>query len=85
MESIGQGGVITIDTLSSPARIVVTDNGAGIPKENEVSLFTPFFSTKANGQGLGLMFIREILTAHGCSFSLKTDGDGLTRFLICFP
>lgn len=84
VESIGQGGVITIDTLSSPARIVVTDNGAGIPRENEVSLFTPFFSTKANGQGLGLMFIREILTAHGCSFSLKTDGDGLTRFVICF-
>lgn len=84
VESIGRGGVITITTGSSPVQITVTDNGAGIAKGDEGQLFTPFFSTKANGRGLGLMFIREILMGHGCSFSLKTGHDGLTRFVISF-
>lgn len=48
-------------------------------------LFSPFFSTKANGQGLGLMFVREILLKHNCRFSLLTGNDGLTRFEIVFP
>lgn len=85
VESIVDGGVITISTSGLPAQIIVTDNGSGVAKGNEGVLFTPFFSTKTNGRGLGLMFIREILTAHGCSFSLKTGSDGLTRFVISFP
>lgn len=83
-ESIGQGGEILIRT-SSPAMIEVVDNGSGITKETEAKLFSPFFSTKPNGQGIGLIFIREVLTRHGCSFSLRTYADGLTRFRILFP
>ena len=82
-ESIGTGGTITIRT-SSPARIEVVDNGPGITKETEAKLFSPFFSTKPNGQGIGLIFIREVLMRHGCSFSLRTYADGLTRFRILF-
>lgn len=85
VESIGENGCISIATSGFPATIEVTDNGAGIAKKDEEHLFTPFFSTKANGQGLGLMFIREILMGHGCTFSLKTGDDGLTRFTITFP
>lgn len=83
-ESIGNGGEIVIRTLS-PATIEVVDNGKGIGKEAESKLFTPFFSTKPNGQGIGLIFIREVLAKHGCSFSLRTYDDGLTRFRIAFP
>lgn len=82
-ESIGQKGVIQIRT-SSPAAIEVIDNGKGITKETEAKLFSPFFSTKPNGQGIGLIFIREVLMRHGCSFSLRTYADGLTRFRILF-
>ena len=82
-ESIGTGGTITIRT-SSPARIEVVDNGPGITKETEAKLFSPFFSTKPNGQGIGLIFIREVLMRHGCSFSLRTYADSLTRFRILF-
>lgn len=82
-ESIGDGGTILVRTVS-PALIEVADNGPGISQQTAERLFTPFFSTKPNGQGIGLLFIREVLTRHGCSFSLRTDEDGWTRFRISF-
>ena len=62
----------------------IADNGEGISKDVEAKLFTPFFSTKPNGQGIGLIFIREVLMKHDCTFSLRTYPDGITRFRICF-
>lgn len=75
-------GQITITTCAAPATITITDNGKGISKEVEGRLFSPFFTTKPNGQGIGLLFIREVLIRHHCHFFLKTDDDGLTRFRI---
>lgn len=83
-ESIEKDGEIIVRTLS-PAIVEVVDNGKGISKEVEAKLFSPFFSTKPNGQGIGLSFIREVLMRHGCTFSLRTYADGLTRFRILFP
>ena len=83
-ESIEKDGEIIVRPLS-PATIEVVDNGKGISKEVEAKLFSPFFSTKPNGQGIGLIFIREVLMRHGCTFSLRTYADGLTRFRILFP
>ncbi|MDC2159914.1 sensor histidine kinase [Bacteroides thetaiotaomicron] len=83
-ESIEKDGEIIVRTLS-PATIEVVDNGKGISKEVEAKLFSPFFSTKPNGQGIGLIFIREVLMRHGCTFSLRTYADGLTRFRILLP
>ena len=83
-ESIENNGEIIVRT-SVPAAVEVVDNGSGINKETEAKLFSPFFSTKPNGQGIGLIFIREVLSRHGCTFSLRTYGDGLTRFRILFP
>lgn len=82
-ESIGTGGTILIRT-EAPATIEVADNGPGIDQNTADRLFTPFFSTKPNGQGIGLIFIREVLTRHGCVFSLRTYDDGWTRFRISF-
>ena len=97
----GTRGVITIATYCQPAdhstslpygdghgggTLVITDNGHGIPPAIAKNLFTPFFSTKPQGQGLGLLLIRDILTAHHCTFNLHTDPeDHLTRFTIQFP
>ena len=83
-ESIGDEGQITIRTSDSPTMLEIGDTGKGISKEVEAKLFTPFFSTKPNGQGIGLIFIREVLMKHGCTFSLRTYPDGITRFRICF-
>ena len=84
VESIGGDGEITITTVAEPASIVIADNGKGISREVEQNLFSPFFTTKSGGQGIGLIFIREVLGAHDCRFSLRTDDDDITRFTILF-
>ena len=83
-ESIGSGGKIYITTFPDPTQLEIADTGKGISRETEEKLFSPFFSTKPGGQGIGLIFTREVLLRHGCSFSLRTDPDGLTRFRILF-
>ena len=83
-ESIETTGKIIIRTSVSPLMLEIGDTGQGISKETETKLFSPFFSTKPNGQGIGLIFIREVLMKHGCTFSLRTYPDGITRFRIFF-
>ena len=78
-------GLVTLE-VTTPATLTITDNGHGIPPAIAKNLFTPFFSTKPQGQGLGLLLIRDILTSHHCTFNLLTDPeDHLTRFTIQFP
>jgi nitrogen-specific signal transduction histidine kinase len=62
----------------------VTDNGPGISAENAPKLFTPFFSTKNQDRGLGLMLIADILRKHGADYSLATV-NSLTTFTITLP
>ncbi len=83
-ESIVNVGEISISTNSNPPSLIIADNGKGIPSDTADKLFTPFFSTKPNGEGLGLIFIREVLLKHNCNFSLYTYDDGITRFTISF-
>ena len=83
-ESIDTNGKIFIRTSASPLMLEIGDTGKGISKVVEAKLFTPFFSTKPNGQGIGVIFIREVLMKHGYTFSLRTYPDGITRFRICF-
>jgi nitrogen fixation/metabolism regulation signal transduction histidine kinase len=83
-ESIEADGLIYIRTSAAPVSLEIADTGKGISKETEGKLFSPFFSTKPNGQGLGLIFIREVLLKHRCTFSLNTGADSLTRFIIVF-
>lgn len=85
VESIGEDGKVTISVTTSPPSVTITDNGKGIPEDVKDKLFSPFFSSKPNGQGLGLIFIREVLDKHNCHFSLSTGEDSLTRFTIRFP
>jgi nitrogen fixation/metabolism regulation signal transduction histidine kinase len=84
MESIVADGNITVTTILNPPCLVIQDNGAGIPEAVRQQLFTPFFSTKKNGQGIGLTMIRDILLNHQFPFSLETDEMGITRFIIRF-
>ena len=85
IESIHKDGDIKISCSEYPKMLVISDNGAGIKPENESKLFTPFFSTKATGQGVGLMLIREILINHNTQFSLTTNREtGWTSFRVVF-
>jgi two-component system nitrogen regulation sensor histidine kinase NtrY len=74
----------SIKLQTSPNGFIISDNGSGIAPEIGDKLFTPFFSTKTTGQGVGLTLIREILLNHKAVFSLKTDGNGWTSFEVGF-
>jgi nitrogen fixation/metabolism regulation signal transduction histidine kinase len=86
VEAVGRGGTVTIGMGVAAGRpsLVVEDSGPGIPAEVQAALFTPFFSTKANGRGIGLTLAQEILTQHGFGFSLESRAGGPTRFTIQF-
>jgi signal transduction histidine kinase len=87
MESIGEDGRILLRLGREPVLdatwdrgrpyLSIEDSGPGIPADVQPLLFTPFFTTKKNGRGLGLTLVQEILTAHGFDFSLaKGKGGG---------
>jgi signal transduction histidine kinase len=65
-------------------QLIITDTGKGITAHQQELLFSPFFSTKKDGQGIGLMLVREILVNHGFEFSLKTVAERQTEFVISF-
>jgi C4-dicarboxylate-specific signal transduction histidine kinase len=62
----------------------VRDTDPGIAQEAAGKLFAPFYSTKKDGQGVGLMLSREILSQHGFDFSLNNVADGGAEFRIGF-
>jgi two-component system nitrogen regulation sensor histidine kinase NtrY len=67
------------------SRVRITDTGGGLPEPVKEHLFTPFFTTKENGQGIGLTMVQEILLAHGCDFALENGRDGTAVFSVLFP
>jgi two-component system, NtrC family, nitrogen regulation sensor histidine kinase NtrY len=62
--------------------LAIEDTGSGIASEAQSNLFTPFFSTKPHGQGIGLTLVQEILAAHGCDYALERTAHETTRFTI---
>ncbi len=84
VESIEKDGHIYITVRSENKSITIADTGKGISKDVEQKLFRPFFSTKPTGQGIGLLFIREVLSQHNFNYSLRTYPDGWTRFVVRF-
>lgn len=71
-----------VEVVVHSSHLVVRDNGKPISPDLEANLFNPFFSTKPDGQGIGLTLTRDILVNHGFPFSLKTNPDGWTEFTI---
>lgn len=61
-------------------RIDVTDNGAGIPKEELDKIFLPFYTTKKQGSGIGLSLSKQILRQHGGSIRVSSQPGGPTVF-----
>ena len=78
IESIGEDGTIALSLADEGAHTVLTvaDSGAGIAAGARPLLFTPFFSTKRDGRGLGLILVQDILVQHGFAFSLDDAPGG---------
>ncbi|MFB6125603.1 MAG: sensor histidine kinase [Halanaeroarchaeum sp.] len=73
-------GTVEITVGALPDGRYVEDDGRGIPTEHHDDVFELGFSTK--GTGLGLPFVREIITAHGGTISVGESGEGGARFEI---
>lgn len=86
VESIdGTGSIdVWVSTINGRGCLAISNDGAPIPDDVSRKLFSPFFTTKKEGRGLGLTLISEILKRHGAFFSLRTGSDGITRFQIQF-
>jgi nitrogen fixation/metabolism regulation signal transduction histidine kinase len=84
IEAIGENGEVKFIVYPSKKQLIISDTGKGISAEQSEQLFTPFFSTKKDGQGIGLTLVREILANHGFEFSLKTAAHKVTEFTIWF-
>jgi signal transduction histidine kinase len=66
-------------------RITVFDNGAGIPPTVMPKLFRPFFTTKANGTGLGLAVVQKIIVQHGGQVEARNRQEGGAAFIVTLP
>ena len=84
IEAIEGAGTIRFATNHQLKQLTITDSGKGIARLSTDQLFSPFFSTKKDGQGIGLTLVKEILLNHGFEFSLNTIQPGETVFLIRF-
>ena len=63
-------------------QIEITNNGSAIPAEVAENIFTPFFTTKADGSGIGLAVSRQIIRLHGGILRLKHNDEGRVTFAI---
>jgi signal transduction histidine kinase len=68
-----------VRVVAQEGRLIVSDTGSGIDEKSLEQLFTPFFTTKASGTGLGLSNVRKILDAHGAKIAVESaPGQGTT-------
>ena len=65
--------------------IAFADTGKGIPEETLPKIFTPLFTTKAQGMGFGLAICKRIMEAHGGSITVETELNKGTTFTISLP
>ena len=85
----GEQPCITIETqhdsTNAVARIIVADNGPGVPKADREKLFMPYYSTKRRGSGLGLAIVRRIVAEHGGSIEVGDNVPQGSRFVMELP
>ncbi|MCS6949571.1 MAG: GAF domain-containing protein [Armatimonadota bacterium] len=88
VQAMPKGGVLTIGAQPEPGDMVsisVRDTGVGIPPENLDRIFTPFFTTKAKGSGLGLANVQKIVESHGGTISVQSWVGAGTVFRLLLP
>ena len=85
----GQSPTITIATAhdreAGVVRVVVSDNGPGVPAADRDKLFMPYYSTKGRGSGLGLAIVRRIIVEHGGRIEVGEAAPSGTAFTIELP
>jgi signal transduction histidine kinase len=76
---------LVVRRVDDMAEFAVIDRGCGVPPEHRASLFQPFFSTKAEGMGMGLNICRSIVEFHQGRLHLEENPEGGTIFRFTLP
>ena len=87
IDAIPQRGTIEINScrMKDCIKIAFTDTGTGIPEDTLPKIFTPLFTTKAQGMGFGLAICKRIIEAHGGTIAIKTEVNKGTTFTVVLP
>ena len=86
-QAVGHGGAITItvDSTDGHCCVTVKDNGPGIAADIREKIFTPFFTTKSRGSGLGLPTAKRLVEAHDGTIDIECPPDGGTIVTVQLP
>lgn len=82
-----EGDVVTVHTYRKGGKLIVdvTDHGSGIPHDRRGEIFSPFFTTKKEGTGLGLPIVKKIIEAHHGQINVLDNSDRGTTFRMIMP
>jgi signal transduction histidine kinase len=81
LQAMPEGGKLEVQTRQERDRIVVLvrDSGQGISPEDLEKIFTPYFTTRSNGSGIGLSYVHRVVSAHRGTVSADSEpGNGAT-------
>jgi signal transduction histidine kinase len=89
LQSMPGGGSLSVftsfDRAANTLSVQISDSGIGIPADMLEKIFTPFFTTRENGTGLGLPITQSIVQAHRGQIKVESIPGQGTRFILIFP
>jgi signal transduction histidine kinase len=87
IQAVPKGGWVKISARLENAHLLIDieDNGPGIPKEKREEIFTPFYTTKQKGTGLGLALVKKTVDAHNGRIHVGEAAGGGAKFTIELP
>jgi len=87
VQAMPEGGTLTVKASVEDGTMIysVSDTGVGIKEDDKVTVFTPLFTTKAKGTGLGLAVCRRVISAHGGEIGFESELGKGTTFTFTIP
>jgi len=89
IQAMPDGGILKVVVNNKKSgnffQIVFSDTGKGVPSEDYEKIFSPFFTTKVNGTGLGLSLVHKIINEHRGFIECKRNGENGMTFIINIP
>jgi len=74
--------IVQLQTENDKVKIQIQDNGVGIASEQQEQIFTPYFTTKSSGSGIGLSVVKQIIEKHNGKVRFKSAlGEGTTFYI----